>query len=77
MASLLPVLLIAAIPRTVTEVSRLAKRPRSGLALIRRTRLRQSCGEEDGSSSLEDRLRALVGELRQQPSRSLGWRTRQ
>jgi hypothetical protein len=52
-ASPSPFLLIAAIPRAVTEVSRLAKRPRSGLALIRRTRLRQSCGEEDGSSSLE------------------------
>jgi hypothetical protein len=28
-------------------------------------------------TSLEDRSRGLVGELRQQPSRSLGWRMRQ
>jgi hypothetical protein len=55
-----PVLLIAAIPRAVIEVSRLAKRPRSGLALVRRTRLRQSCGEEDGSSSLEGVWRTAV-----------------
>jgi Helix-turn-helix domain len=33
----------------VAAVSRLAKRPRSGLALTRRTRPRQSCSEEDGT----------------------------
>jgi hypothetical protein len=37
-----PVLLVAAIPRAVAAVSRLAKRPRSGLALTRRTRPRSS-----------------------------------
>src|SRR5215831_6486030 len=37
-----PVLLAAAIPRTVAVVSGLAQRPRSGLALTRRTRLRSS-----------------------------------
>jgi hypothetical protein len=36
---------IAAFLGPVAGVSRLAKRPRSGLALTRRTRLRQSCGE--------------------------------
>src|SRR5262249_37933118 len=37
-----PVLLAAAIPRAVAVVSGLAQRPRSGLALTRRTRLRSS-----------------------------------
>src|SRR5215510_7102306 len=37
-----PVLLAAAVPRTVAVVSGLAQRPRSGLALTRRTRLRSS-----------------------------------
>ena len=48
-----PVLLVAAIPRAGAAVSRFAKRPRSGLALTRRTRLRSSCSEEDSSPSLE------------------------
>ena len=43
---------IAAVPRTVATVSRLAKRPRSGLALTQRTRLRQSSSEEDGAITL-------------------------
>src|SRR5262249_39524114 len=37
-----PVFLAAAVPRTVAVVSGLAQRPRSGLALTRRTRLRSS-----------------------------------
>ena len=45
-----PVLLVAAIPLAVADVSRLAKRPRSGLALTRRTRPRSSSSEEGGSS---------------------------
>jgi hypothetical protein len=40
-----PVPSIAAIPRAVADVSRLAKRPRSGLALTRRPLPRQSCSE--------------------------------
>lgn len=36
-------------PLAVAAVSRLAKRPRSSLALTRRTRPRQSCSEEDGT----------------------------
>jgi hypothetical protein len=46
-----PVLVVAAIPRAVAVVSGLAKRPRSGLALTRRTRLRSSCSEEDNSAA--------------------------
>lgn len=34
-------------PLAVADVSRLAKRPRSGVAWIRRTRPRQSCSEEE------------------------------
>ena len=34
-------------------------------------------GNRTRMTSLEDRSRGLVGELRQQRSRSLGWRTRQ
>jgi hypothetical protein len=41
---------IAAIPRAVAAESRLAKRPRSGSALTRWTRPRQSSSDEDGTS---------------------------
>ena len=44
-----PVLLVAARPWPWPPCPRLAKRPRSGLALTRRTRPRQSCREEDGA----------------------------
>ena len=57
----------AAIPLAVAAVSRLAKRPRSGLALTRRTRPRQSSSEEDGSTSLEDRWRSPARRQRSGP----------
>jgi hypothetical protein len=45
-----PVLLVAAILVAVAVVSWLAKRPRAGLALTRRTRPRSSCSEGDEPS---------------------------
>jgi hypothetical protein len=52
-------------PLTVATMSRLAERPASaGLALTRRTRPRQSSGEEDGITGLEGRW------CRNRPARS-------
>ena len=47
-----PVLLVAAIPQAAAAESRLAQRPRSGLALTRRTRPRPLSGEEAESITL-------------------------
>jgi hypothetical protein len=66
-AVLLPVLLDSCIPRAVAAVSKLAKRPRSGLALTRRTRPRQSSSEEDTAS-----LEGSGYEVSDQPERRSG-----
>jgi hypothetical protein len=64
----LPVLLVAAIPLAVAAVSGLAKRPRSGLALTRWTRLRSSCSEED-----EPQLGSSVTLIRRERDCSMRW----